>query len=443
MGPPKFGPKNEHIFSTHKIYEMARKDRKNRLTTVYACVVNGKYTSLLLLLFLFPLSLASEPIPSKDNINNSRYLTLLRHSLLGKLHTTKVQVAFNKALSFEPDKTKWGAAAITMLPEETLISLGWMVDAIVADQVPAHNIVELGVWRGGGSIYAAASLQEAVDNANKRGKNLGPSYRVLLCDSFQGLPISSTLDKDSDWWWTQHLLKVDEDQVRENFRNYLPDVPQIDNVGEEGDATVSAMFFKGYVRESIPRVIDALPKEGSAEGDIAILRIDLDMYESYFDSLFLLAGRVPPGGFIVADDYNCALATQQATDEFRLNHTITDPLYQAGPCAVWWRVSKRIVPRMVLLEEFERSRVPISQMPSFRLPFEFDNGEGGNSVFYVEVFDDGGSVEGDAKLLQAVEKTCRDMEFFITDHASCVETVLPHAMEKWRAGRRNYLGEDL
>lgn len=94
------------------------------------------------------------------------------------------------------------------------------------------------------------------------------------------------------WWWEQRLLKVGEADVREVFSAHLPDVPIIEhheNISSLSSSTsppflMGARFFKGYVRDSMPVVQATLPPpsfespEASPDGDIAILRIDLDMY---------------------------------------------------------------------------------------------------------------------------------------------------------------------
>ena len=107
-------------------------------------------------------------------------------------------------------------------------------------------------------------------------------------------------------------------------------------------------FLPGYVRYSMPKLNASLPPTAPASttssdtrtssdsssdssldtptptgGDIAILRIDVDMYEGYLDVFFHMAHRVPVGGFFLMDDYLCVPEAKKAVDDFRSWHGIT------------------------------------------------------------------------------------------------------------------------
>lgn len=182
-----------------------------------------------------------------------------------------------------------------------------MVERVAREGLPARSIVEAGVWRGGASIYAAAVLRnelEAIDS--------GASWQVILCDSFKGLPLSSS-HEDDDWWWHQNQLRVGKSEVSEVIRAHFPDMPVLEPTEQRPDGhKVVARLVQGFVHDSMPVVQASLPPLGTPEGDIAILRIDLDMYEAYIDTLYGLAERVPPGGFMVMDDYQCVPGTEFA-----------------------------------------------------------------------------------------------------------------------------------
>jgi len=210
-----------------------------------------------------------------------------------------------------------------MLQSAALNNLEEMVATVVEEGVPGH-FIEAGVWRGGASIYAAALIERW---------DLDQTRTVFVVDSFEGLPPASTT-KDGNWWCTQEELRVSRDQVEESFQQYLP--------GRAASGRV--VFVEGFVRHSMP----PFNATGLAPGeDVAILRIDLDMYEGYLDVLFHLAPRVPAGGFFVMDDYHCAGEAKSAVDDFRRWHSIAAPLVDAaggaaGGCAVWWRAERRL-----------------------------------------------------------------------------------------------------
>ena len=93
----------------------------------------------------------------------------------------------------------------------------------MAEGVAATNILEAGVWRGGASLYAAAVLRRSLarraavtSSSSSAAAAVGAAtagsleslpWTVVLCDSFQGLPLPSS-PEDSSWWWSQAKLKV-------------------------------------------------------------------------------------------------------------------------------------------------------------------------------------------------------------------------------------------
>ena len=97
----------------------------------------------------------------------------------------------------------------------------------------------------------------------------------------------------------QNELRVSLDQVKEMFENYVPHLQ-------------SVHFVEGSVRDTLPGFNASL-----GDDDIAVLRVDLDMYEGIMDLLFHLLPRVPPGGYVIFDDYFCTPEAKRAVDDFR------------------------------------------------------------------------------------------------------------------------------
>ena len=79
-------------------------------------------------------------------------------------------------LSLRARGADWPYAGLSMIGLERLDDLQACVEAIVADGV-AGDVIECGVWRGGASLLARATLDA-----------LGDDRLVWLADSFQGLP---------------------------------------------------------------------------------------------------------------------------------------------------------------------------------------------------------------------------------------------------------------
>lgn len=158
------------------------------------------------------------------------------------------------------------------------------------DHVQAHGIVgdlvECGVWRGGGCILMAGWLRAHGICERK----------VIVADSFEGLP-SPSMEQDKGLDLSKEKfpqLAVSEKAVRDNFNTYnLLD----DNV----------VFLKGWFRDTL--------RDAPTES-IALLRMDGDLYESTMDTLDALYDRVSPGGIVIVDDYGALAACRQAVEDF-------------------------------------------------------------------------------------------------------------------------------
>lgn len=164
----------------------------------------------------------------------------------------------------------WPATALTMIGRKRMQNFRALIEQAVADDVPG-DIVEAGVWRGGASILARAVL--AALGVRDR--------RVVVADSFQGLPPPR---HPADVGWDFHevdVLAVSADEVRANFARF-------------GLLDDQVVFLEGWFRDTMP----SAPVE-----QVAVLRLDGDMYESTTDVLTALWDRVPPGGWVIVDDY--------------------------------------------------------------------------------------------------------------------------------------------
>jgi O-methyltransferase len=70
---------------------------------------------------------------------------------------------------------------------------------------------------------------------------------------------------------------------------------------------------------------------------LALLRIDGDLYQSTMDALVALEPRVSPGGFVIIDDYHGWTPCRQAVDDYRAAHGISAPMTTVDWTAIWWR----------------------------------------------------------------------------------------------------------
>jgi len=106
----------------------------------------------------------------------------------------------------------WPDSAETMIGHKRLDNIQYCVTSVIADKVPG-DLVEAGVWRGGGAILMRAVL--AAHGISDRS--------VWLADSFQGLPApdGEMYPGDEGLDFTQFPeLAVGVEQVKANFARY-------------------------------------------------------------------------------------------------------------------------------------------------------------------------------------------------------------------------------
>ena len=106
----------------------------------------------------------------------------------------------------------WPAQAITMIGMKRLDNIESCIKTVINEGIPG-DLIETGIWRGGGCIFMRATL-----------KALGDDTRIVWCaDSFQGLPAPDTYKYPYDKgmiWHRQPQLAVSLDVVKENFKTF-------------------------------------------------------------------------------------------------------------------------------------------------------------------------------------------------------------------------------
>jgi O-methyltransferase len=201
----------------------------------------------------------------------------------------------------------WPVRAETMVGLRRLMNARHCIESVLNDRVPG-DIIEAGVCRGGTAIYMRGVL-----------KAYGVTDRTVWCaDSFQGLPPPSPERYPPDA--NLHLegynfLAVDVDTVRRNFARYelLDDQVQ---------------FLIGWFKDTLPE---------APIGQLAVLRLDGDLYESTVQALDALYPRLSVGGYCIIDDYGVIDACQQAVHDYRRSREITDEIMDVDGSGVYWQ----------------------------------------------------------------------------------------------------------
>jgi len=262
------------------------------------------------------MSIPVEDSNSKIGIQRERYLDLMLITLTGYVYETRTLengVGSAEVLQTRPFKKwtrehgrDWPEIGLTMIGTIALKSLRLMLEAVIQKKVKG-DFLEAGVWRGGASIFAQAVLA-SYEETNTR--------KVWVCDSYKGLPPNRTLE-DSPKWERLQALRVSKMAVKNNFKRF-------------GLLAHNVKFVEGYFVDSLPTIRDEIT-------EIAVLRMDGDMYESTMDILFNLYDKVSIGGYVIIDDYKIP-ACRKAIDEFRQMHQITEeifPIWKGIPKSFW------------------------------------------------------------------------------------------------------------
>jgi O-methyltransferase len=199
------------------------------------------------------------------------------------------------------------ANAMTMMGYKRLSNLQRCIEDVLAQGVPG-DMIEAGVWRGGGTIFMRALL-------NLRGVS---DRTVWAADSFAGLPPPDAQSYPADAgsrFHKQEYLAVPLAEVKRNFERYA--------LLDDG-----VRFAPGWFRDTLP----ALDVERWS-----LIRLDGDMYESTYGALENLYPRLSPGGYVIIDDYGGVPASKQATHDYRAAEGITKEIQRIDWTGAYWR----------------------------------------------------------------------------------------------------------
>jgi len=182
-----------------------------------------------------------------------------------------------------------------------------------AEDIFRHGIpgdfMEAGVAQGGAAVFLRG-LQMAYGQEQRR---------TWVADSFQGLPEAKS-EEDTQFQpnypsGDHPVLSYAMQTVVDLFRRY-------DLLDDQ------VCFVPGWFADTLPRL--------SVQG-LALLRIDVDMYQSTMEVLTNLYDKVVPGGYIIIDDYGSFPPCRKAVDEFRAMHGIDAMLQRIDWEGVYWQ----------------------------------------------------------------------------------------------------------
>jgi len=226
------------------------------------------------------------------------YIELLKKCLLDNIYDSIVMgCGSNIGEKATDEQIKnglyWPKRAHTMIGEKRLTNIEECFQEIIKKKIPG-DLIETGVWRGGASIFMAGLNKYYKENRT-----------IYVADSFEGLPPPDAkyVEDNGDMHHTYKCLAVGLNEVKDNFKKY-------DLLDE------NVKFIKGFFEYSL---------KNTDIKQLALLRLDGDMYSSTIQVLDELYDKVSPGGYILIDDYALP-GCKKAIDDFRRERNITSEL---------------------------------------------------------------------------------------------------------------------
>ena len=198
----------------------------------------------------------------------------------------------------------WPEDAVTMIGLKRMNNLHEMLDYVRQNNIEG-DLMETGVWKGGATIFM--KLYCDMYSMDKK---------VFVCDSFAGLPKPSGkfIQDHGDTHYIETKLAISLEQVQNHFKIFKC----LDE---------KVIFIKGFFGETLPN--------NELVQNLAILRMDGDMYESTYDVFYSCYDKLVDKGVCIIDDF-CLKGARDCTHDFRQSRNIQDTLVTVDRCGVYW-----------------------------------------------------------------------------------------------------------
>lgn len=252
-------------------------------------------------------------------LEKGEYMPVSKMTLFGKKKLWGVldkwmkpwKMAVCKEVTFIRDQRMngldWPVNADSMIGMKRMSNIEFCVKEVIKNNVPG-DLIETGVWRGGATILMRAILYAMNDTTRT----------VWVADSFEGLPEPDE-KYEADKGDIHHIYKelaIPLEDVQYNFEKY-------------GLLDGQVKFLKGWFKDTLPTA----PIQ-----QLAVARLDGDMYESTMDALTSLYPKLSAGGFLIVDDWGAVEGCRKAILEYRQKHNITEPIIEIGDGqGVYWK----------------------------------------------------------------------------------------------------------
>lgn len=181
----------------------------------------------------------------------------------------------------------------------------WMlfksIEYIVKNKIPG-DLAECGVWNGGSMLLAAMSLIHFGDTSRK----------IYLYDTFAGMPKPDDIDKR--WDGIPALPTWESYAANGKLWGYGGTVEIVQEVMRASQYPQDKLVFvKGMVEDTLP---------AQMADQLALLRLDTDLYKSTYHELVHLYPKLSSGGILIIDDYGYYQGSRAATDQYIIENKL-------------------------------------------------------------------------------------------------------------------------
>ncbi|KNC55699.1 uncharacterized protein AMSG_01966 [Thecamonas trahens ATCC 50062] len=242
------------------------------------------------------------------------YLLLLKYSVIGYVEDeASGGLLDTRALFGIGSAAPVREGVLSIVGLERLTNVQMAMATVLAEKVPG-DVLEAGVWRGGVLVVMAGMLH--ISGAAAAGRT------IYGADSFAGLPdVGSSSNPDESSRFAAGDFAVSKEEVESILSAY--------GLAER------VTLVEGWFEESLPPLAEVGLQ-------LALLRVDGDLYASTWTVLTTLYDAVVPGGFVIIDDYGALACCRAAVDAFRRQRGIVTPLIWVDLSAVYWRKERHL-----------------------------------------------------------------------------------------------------
>lgn len=274
-----------------------RKEKMKILLFFTFCLLSFSMLQANIFIVNKPSALPSDP--------KQMYIDLIKKSVSNTIYQ---DASYHGQFSIErrTNGQDWPLVAHTMIGLKRLNNIHYCLEQIIENNIPG-DCIETGVWRGGATILMRAILKaHGIEDR-----------RVWVADSFEGLPPPSPLfpvDAGSNLHQIK-VLAVSLEEVQANFAKY-------------GLLDEKVIFVKGFFAQTLPTI---------PINEIALLRLDGDLYQSTMEALVYLYPKLSVGGYVIIDDYQIVPYCKRAVDDYRQMMGIKEPMIAIDSDGVFWQ----------------------------------------------------------------------------------------------------------